>query len=100
MAGSLAGASSASNLSATTLDLTATNGIGTSAAVLQTSVNTLTANGGTGGGLFLSNNETLTVTSASATGGAVSITAGRRPRCRRGDRSRPGRDVVGHGRVD
>ena len=59
----------------TTLDLTATNGIGTSAAVLQTSVNTLTASGGTGGGLFLSNDKTLTVTSASATGGAVSITA-------------------------
>ena len=75
LAGSLAGAISASNLSATTLDLTATNGIGTSAAVLQTSANTLTASGGTGGGLFLSNNETLTVTSASATGGAVSITA-------------------------
>ncbi len=75
LAGSLAGASSASNVSADTLSLTAANGIGTSGAVVMTSVNTLTASGGAGGGLFVSNNKTLSLPSASATGGAVSITA-------------------------
>ena len=37
------------SLNANTLSLTATNGIGTSSAVVMTSVNTLTADGGAGG---------------------------------------------------
>ncbi|CAA9401137.1 MAG: hypothetical protein AVDCRST_MAG64-1699, partial [uncultured Phycisphaerae bacterium] len=42
------------SVAATTLGLTAANGIGTSDAVVVTSVNTLTAAGGSGGGIFVS----------------------------------------------
>lgn len=73
LAGSLVGTTNAFNVFGDTVALSATSGIGTTGAVLQTSVNTLTANGGAGG-LFVSNNKTLMLSSASATGGAVSIT--------------------------
>ncbi len=61
------------NVTADTLDLTASTGIGASGAAVMTSVNTLTASAGTGG-LFLGNNQTLTLMSAAA-GGDVSISA-------------------------
>jgi hypothetical protein len=63
------------NVSAGSLVLTATNGIATSGAVLQTSVNSLTAQGGAGGGLFVANNQTLALTATVVTGGDVSISA-------------------------
>lgn len=63
------------NISADTLDLLATNGIGSGGDGLESSVNSMTADGGAGGGLLLANNKTLALTSAVATGGAVSISA-------------------------
>lgn len=68
----LDGNADANNVSANTLDLLASSGIGSGDA-LETSVNTLTANGGAGGGLLLANNKSLSLTSATATGGAVSV---------------------------
>lgn len=63
------------NVSADTLNLFATNGIGSGGDGLESSVNTLTADGGAGGGLLLANNKALVLNSAVATGGAVSISA-------------------------
>jgi hypothetical protein len=63
------------NVSANTLDLAASNGIGSGGDGMETSVNSLTANGGPGGGLLLANNKGLTLTSATATGGAVAVSA-------------------------
>jgi len=62
------------NVVATTLNLSATGGIGAVGDGLETSVDFLSAAGGAGG-LLIANNKSLTLNSATATGGNVSISA-------------------------